>query len=159
MTVDGTRRRLARVAEMLHAKTGRPSSFRNTSSTSTSTSKSDCSSNSASKARQPDPSRGSAWASRDRELFEHLPDNGQSALAALHGLPSPFDEPDPPVTLTDEQLWSWCSTGVHVIDPAELMLPQALHHLLYAKLKFALHEEYQPGKPLLICRNCRFASL
>jgi hypothetical protein len=35
--------------------------------------------------------------------------------------------------------------GFHVISPEALGLPAALHELLYAKLSFALHEEYQPG--------------
>jgi hypothetical protein len=93
----------------------------------------------------PEPPRGLGWASRDRQRFASLTDDGRGAMAGLEELPSPFAEPDAPVPLSEEQLWSWCSAGFHVIAPETLGLPRALHELLYAKLKFALHEEYQPG--------------
>ena len=146
-------RRLAQVAEQLgqslHPEKGREKRWCRTSSsssTSSNTSSSKSSSKNSSSAAGPELPQAETWASRDRELFAHLPDNGQSAIASLGGLPSPFDEAPPPVPLTDEQLYNWCSTGAHVINPTELRLPQALHQLLYAKLKFALHEEYQPGE-------------
>eukprot|EP01051_Picozoa_sp_SAG22_P014513 SAG22_NODE_1770_length_3614_cov_1.183784_3_plen_333_part_00 len=86
--------------------------------------------------------RPGAWSSQDRTRFAELADRDGGRIT---GLPSPFADPAPPRPLSDAQLCSWCTAGYHVIAPDELGLPAALHEALYAKLKFALHEEHQPG--------------